>query len=1082
MFQASARSVCALIVGCLIGFGDLSAADLGPDERRALDAFDQELGAHASAVRSGKAAAAAANFDRLRQAARDRRVVMRRLVRENPEQAVAVALDRVRRKDVPADIQGELEQEISTLGSLEVRISRPQDSTHRPQVRREAVINGTRYSVSTWGAGLSDPSSVRRSLHGIAIDGVLALLPGRLRVLKPGEQPLSGKRLEDQRCPVSKKLAGANQEPSDGLDDVIVESGDAVHVLCQGGHIAQLGDELAVAESGSTKLASSWTMGPKKVLYIIARCSDEAGFPQTVANANTMMTTVADFYNAASWGQTTMTWEVIEVVLPKTAATYSGDANGDDAILSDARAAAVALDPKYALANWHFDAVRHSSLFGGWAGQGYVGGKGTWLQSSSSGVAVHELGHNYGLWHANFWNTNETSVIGAGTNAEYGDPYSEMGGDGQFSAYEKWRLDWIATTNVQTITASGSYRVYASDQSTAPSGSSMFGLRITKDSQRDYWISHRRQFANNWNLNGVHLHWDPWAITGIGESNGGAHLLDTTPGSVKGKTDAALVCGRTFSDTSSNIHITPMTVNTGTTPISVDVVVNIGSFPGNRKPTVAVTASATSVGTGVAVTFTATASDPDGDSLAVYWDFADDGFASNTLSTSHSWSTAKEYPVRVTVSDKKGGTATATIVVTVGTVSTFRISGTVKDSGGTGVEGVRVHRGTTASSVWTNSDGTYALVNVAAGDSTVAAQRDGFTFTPGFTNPVTVGPSATGKDFTQSNGAPTVATAAAASPATVTNKTSTLTVLGADDGGEASLKYSWAANGSVPASVGFSVNGTNAAKSTVATFSKIGSYPLRVTITDLNGLTVTSDVTVTVNQTATTVTVTPATPVVHVGATQAFSASAVDQFGAAMSPSPSFTWSVTGGKSINSSGVVAASNTVGGPYTVTATTNGRGGSTTFTVVNDAPTISAIGNQVISKDSASGAIGFTVADTETAAGSLVLSKSSSDTAVIPTSGIVFGGSGGSRTVTITPTTGTTGTVTVTVSVADAQGLTTPRAFTVYVGVTPPSGGKSGGGGGGGGGCGLGAGVSAFLGFFALVIHRLVPRRRRSLEVQ
>ncbi len=1000
---------------------------------------------------------------------------MRRLVREDPEQAVAAALDRTRRKQVPADVQSELEQEISSLGALEVRITRPQDATQQPQIRREAVVDGARFDVTTWGAGLSDTSAGRRSLHGVAVDGVLALLPGRLRVLKAGEQPLPSKRLDDQRCPVSGKLAGANQEPEDGLVDVIVESGDAVHVLCQGGHIAQLADELAVAESGSTKLASSWTMGAKKVLYVIARCSDEGGFPQTISSANTMMTTVAAYYNAASWGQTTMTWTIIEVVLPRTASEYSGNANGDTVLLSDARAAAQALDPQYALANWHFDAVRHSNLFGGWAGQGYVGGKGTWLQSSSSGVAVHELGHNYGLWHANFWNTNDTSVIGAGANAEYGDPYSEMGSAGQFSAYEKWRLDWMPTTNVQAITTSGTYRVYASDQSTAPSGSSMFGLRITKDNQRDYWISHRREFANNWNLNGVHLHWDPWAITGIGTSNGGAQILDTTPGSVKGKTDAALVRGRTFSDAAANIHLTPMVLNTGTTPISMDVVVKIGPFPGNRKPTVTATASATSVATGVNVTFNATSSDPDGDPLAVYWDFADDSFASNTLSTSHAWSTAKEYPVRVTVSDMKGATATATIVVTVGTVSTFRISGTVKDSGGTGMEGIRVHRGTTASSVWTNSDGTYSLVNVTAGSSTVAAQRDGYTYSAAFTNPVTVGPSATGRDFFQFNTAPTIATAAAASPATVSNKTTTLSVLGADNGGEASLTYSWATNGSVPASVTYSVNGTNATKSTVATFSKAGSYPLRATITDLSGLSVTSDVTVTVNQTASTVTVSPVTPLVHVGSTQSFTATAVDQFGATIAPSPTFTWAVSGGKTINSSGVVSASTTTGGPSTVTATVSGRGGSTTFTVINDAPTISSIANKTIAKDSASGAIGFTIADTETAAASLTLTKASSDTTVIPTSGIVFGGSGGSRTVTITPATSKTGTVTVTLTVADAQGLTTPHAFTVYVGVTPPSGG--GGGGGGGGGCGLGAGASALVGFLALLFHRLTPRRRR-----
>lgn len=1069
----------APIVCLLLLMGSLVGAELRPGERLALEAFDRELAAQTGTAAFGKGAA---DPGRLRQAARDRLAVMRRLVRDDPEQAVAFALDRVRRKQVPAEVQDELEQEISTIGTLEVRIARPEDQVQAPQVRREALVDGVRYQVATWGAGLADRSATRRSIHGVAVDGVLALMPGRLRVLKTGEPTSPGKRLDDQRCAVSGKLAGANQEPDDGLEDVIVESGDAIHVLCQGGHITQIGDEILAAENGSTKLPSAWTIGAKNVLYLIARCSDEVGFPQTVGNADSMMTTVSNFYDAASWGQTTMTWEIVEIVLPKTKAEYSGDASGDTKLLQDARAAVVAIDAKYALANWHFDVVRHSSIFGGWAGQGYVGWKGSWLQSSSAGVAIHELGHNFGLWHANFWNTGESSVIGAGSNAEYGDPYSEMGGSGQFSAYEKWRLDWITTANVQTITTSGTYRVHASDLTTPPSGSAMFGLRIIKDSQRDYWISHRREFTTNaWNLQGVHLHWDPWSITGIGNSASGAHLLDTTPGTARGKTDAALVRGRTFSDVASNIHITPMTLNTGTTPPSMDVVVNLGAFTGNKRPTIAVSASATSVATGATVTFNATASDPDGDALAVYWDFADDNFASNTLTTSKSWSTAKDYPVRVTVSDMKGGTASATVLIRVGTVNTYRISGRVRTAGDVGVEGARVHRGTTASSVWTNSDGSYTLVNVPAGDATVAAQRDGTTLTPDFTNPVTVGPDATGRNFTQVSQAPTVQTAAAASPAIVTSKSTTLSVLGADDGGEASLTYTWAITGTPPAPVVFSSNGTNGAKSTLVTFAKAGSYPCQVTIRDLTGLTVISTVTVTVNPTATTVTVTPESPIVHVGATQAFSASAKDQFALTMVPQPTFTWSVSGGKTISSAGVVAASTTVGGPYTVTASSGGRGGSTTFTVVNDPPTISAIADVETAVATSTGAIAFTIADQGTVATSLTVTKASSNLEVVPTANVVLGGSGTDRLVTVTPVAGKTGTAVITLTVKDAQNLTATEEFTVYVGVPKPGGGGGGGGGsgGGGGGCGLGAGASAFLALFALLLQRLHSRRRRLL---
>src|SRR4029077_12049276 len=75
-----------------------------------------------------------------------------------------------------------------------------------------------------------------------------------------------------------------------------------------------------------------------------------------------------------------------------------------------------------------------------------------------------------------------------------------------------------------------------------------------------------------------------------------------------------------------------------------------------------------------------------------------------------------------------------------------------------------------------------------------------------------------------SNTPPTVATPASASPNPVTAQTTNLSVLGADDGGEATLTYTWATTGTPPAPVTFSLNGTNAAKNTVATFAKAGSY------------------------------------------------------------------------------------------------------------------------------------------------------------------------------------------------------------------------------------------------------------------
>lgn len=181
------------------------------------------------------------------------------------------------------------------------------------------------------------------------------------------------------------------------------------------------------------------------------------------------------------------------------------------------------------------------------------------------------------------------------------------------------------------------------------------------------------------------------------------------------------------------------------------------------------------------------------------------------------------------------------------------------------------------------------------------------------------------------NHAPTVATAAGATPGTVTGTSTALSVLGADDGGEANLTYTWATTGTPPAPVTFSPNGNNSAKSATATFSKAGNYSFEVAIRDAGGMSVTSTVPVAVNQTLTGVSVAPASASVQAGGTQQFTALGMDQFGQAMSSQPGFAWSVSGGGTISASGLFTAGATDGGPYTVTATGAGKSGTANVTV-------------------------------------------------------------------------------------------------------------------------------------------------------
>jgi subtilase family serine protease len=181
---------------------------------------------------------------------------------------------------------------------------------------------------------------------------------------------------------------------------------------------------------------------------------------------------------------------------------------------------------------------------------------------------------------------------------------------------------------------------------------------------------------------------------------------------------------------------------------------------------------------------------------------------------------------------------------------------------------------------------------------------------------------------------PWIVKPASTSPNPVSGRTASLSVQGNEDSGASGLTYTWwALSGPAGAPLPtYSVNGTNAAQNTTVTFYKAGTYVLRVTIADPNGKTISSDVTVTVWQTLTSVAITPANPNVADGGTQQFTAVPRDQFGNAMSPqAANWTWKLTSGAgSLSSSGLYTAPSSGTGTATVQVSGGGRTASTSLT--------------------------------------------------------------------------------------------------------------------------------------------------------
>jgi hypothetical protein len=124
-----------------------------------------------------------------------------------------------------------------------------------------------------------------------------------------------------------------------------------------------------------------------------------------------------------------------------------------------------------------------------------------------------------------------------------------------------------------------------------------------------------------------------------------------------------------------------------------------------------------------------------------------------------------------------------------------------------------------------------------------------------------------------------------------------------------------------------------------------------------------------------------------------------------------------------------------GSYTFSSVASSHSIEATFVAgTNTPPTISTIGPQTIAANTDTGALAFIVGDAESPVGSLAVTGSSNNTALVPASNIVFGGSGANRTVTVTPAPSTIGSATITLTVGDGSATST-TSFVLNV-TTPP----------------------------------------------
>ncbi len=425
--------------------------------------------------------------------AKERRAVMRHLIETDPQQALQEAAPFGWRSKLPAAVTQYLEQQVDGRGSLDVLMATDFD-THTSTVTRSVSVNGNRYDAFVYGARSSQMTQASIPLHGIALDGEMAVSADAVRVLTQEEVAAA----QQAGTLVREAVCGVSGQPANYINQQIAgDIGGEVVFFCCGTHYDWVNKQLLAASGGgdiSTGGSAGppsigWTQGPKTVLYMRVNFPDDLSEPISASDAYSRMSSVNDFYVQGSYNTTSLTPTVTPLLtLPQSKAWYSTAGPGQ--LLTDARA--VALAAGFATANYSWDIVCHPSVPGfNWGGLAFVGGKGVWLQSPGVGVTCHELGHNYGLWHANYWDTStNSSIIGPGTHVEYGNVYDTMGpaggGNDEFNAMHKSILQWLPNDYYYTVITNGVYRIFPFDGTNRVAGNYM-AAKIRKDFQRDYW-------------------------------------------------------------------------------------------------------------------------------------------------------------------------------------------------------------------------------------------------------------------------------------------------------------------------------------------------------------------------------------------------------------------------------------------------------------------------------------------------------------------------------------------------------------------------------------------------------------------
>ncbi len=274
----------------------------GHESEPELKQFSAWAGQFASATPAQKSQLMHAGIE----LAKERRLAMADLIERDPAAALSAAIPQDVRAELPEEVLAHAERRISGVGNLDVYGITPARGAKQsvPLIERTARLGGRTYQANTYGVLASFGTVKDLYMHGVAVDGRIALADAPVRTLEAGEKVVAGAAIiashPVQLDPTLAQSAGAPR---------LAEGAGGYHCLCcsteakanyDGSRWAALGEGGTVA--AAIGRAYSHT-GNKTMLLIPVEFPDQLGSPWSAdVVRDSRISDIQDYFSAASYG------------------------------------------------------------------------------------------------------------------------------------------------------------------------------------------------------------------------------------------------------------------------------------------------------------------------------------------------------------------------------------------------------------------------------------------------------------------------------------------------------------------------------------------------------------------------------------------------------------------------------------------------------------------------------------------------------------------------------------------------------------------------------------------------------------